>query len=145
MDDLSSIAASHETLLLEKVVEFAHSLNSSNETTTIERLPDFPVENVQAIARIVETNPSALAFDLIHRLYPFDAFLSSDAQKSLRTLFNSLQIHVPETGADGSFLWSWTKGGKKTKQSVVSVRPGDEQTNRAGPHHIGTQNFTTLQ
>lgn len=147
MDGLNSIAALDESQLLEKVTDFAHSLNTSNETSVTERLPDFPVENLKAIARIIKTNPTVSAFDLVHRLYPFDVFLPKDSQRGLRTLFDSLQISVPEASADGTFLSKWTKKSNRSEQKIVSVKGADEaHTTQNEPQHIGTSDlFNSLR
>lgn len=126
MDELHFVTMPNETNSLANVTDFAHSLNASNETAITERLPDFPVENLKLIAQIVEANPSAMPYELIHRLYPFDVFLPKDVHKNLQALFESLKIQVPDS--NGGTMWRW----KKTEASKQKI----SQIERAPKSHI---------
>lgn len=133
--------ALNDATTLGNVLDFAHSIATSNESSIIERLPDVPVDNVKSIGRIIEANPSASPFELIQRLYPFDLFLPNESQQHVRKLIESLNVPIPDAGANHKLLSKFFND-KGFNQKISRVERVTESEMNAKPqngaHYIGT-------
>lgn len=117
MNELQQVAPSANTETLEKITSFGYAIQSSAETPLTKLLPDFPCDNLQLVARIAEANASATPYQLLYRLYPFETFLPKESHGSVLSLFESLQIAMPQ--AENK---SWIQSFKRSDgQRIISV------------------------
>lgn len=79
---------------LKKIVSFGCAV-----LTPESPLPDFPIENIVSLGKILENNIHAKEYDLINRLYPVQTLLPKDQSEAVLSLFASLKIEVPKSSA----------------------------------------------
>lgn len=86
--------------VLEKIASFGYAIQSTTPTTTatpsnqmVQALPDFPCDNLESIAKMIESNPTMSPLNAIHRLYPHRIFLPTGNQSHMKTLFDALKLN----------------------------------------------------
>lgn len=94
LNELHHYAPNATTLDLKQVVSFGCAVLSPDST-----LPDFPMDSLRSIAKILENNPSMAVHDAIYRLYPYRLFLPKDSIQGILTLLSSLNISIPSDDA----------------------------------------------
>lgn len=94
LNDMHQLTAGASTEDLKKAVSFGLAILSPEST-----LPDFPVDNMHQLARIIRANPAIPVHSAIYRLYPYNSFLPRDTLNGMQTLLHSLNIPVPPEGA----------------------------------------------
>lgn len=119
MNELQHIVPQAAPDTLKKLTSFGYAIQSSEDTPLTKILPDFPCDNLKLIAQISETNPSAAAYQLIYRLYPYESFLPKDCHGSLKSLFESLEIEMPTAEKNSSWIRNLTQS--KNQPKIVSV------------------------
>ncbi|KAI5635774.1 AAA domain (dynein-related subfamily) domain-containing protein [Phthorimaea operculella] len=77
---------------LEQLLSAAYALISPELQQV--SLPDFPIDNLQAAALILERNPNIPVHKLIYLLYPYNAFLSKEHIKNVEGVLHNLNIHT---------------------------------------------------
>ncbi|KAJ6647144.1 von Willebrand factor A domain-containing protein 8 [Pseudolycoriella hygida] len=75
---------------LEQIVSFGCAILSPES-----QYPDFPVDSLNNIARIIDNNPDIPVHDAIYRLYPYRTFLTNDGIQGIHTLLQTLKIPMP--------------------------------------------------
>lgn len=75
---------------LEQIVSFGCAILSPESS-----YPDFPVDSLNNIARIINNNPNIPIHNAIYRLYPYKTFLSNDGIQGIYTLLQTLNIPIP--------------------------------------------------
>ncbi|XP_050294276.1 LOW QUALITY PROTEIN: von Willebrand factor A domain-containing protein 8 [Anthonomus grandis grandis] len=85
---------------LEKLLSCAFAL--LNQDSKFLGLPDFPVDNLPAVAEILDKNPELPIYDLFYRLYPYKTFLS-DSVSNIESLLNTfIDIPVAENSSEAT-------------------------------------------
>lgn len=90
LNELHQYTPRASTLDLKQIVSFGCAIVSPEST-----LPDFPVDSLKNIAKVIENNPSIPVHNAIYRLYPYKLFLPKDSVQGVLTLLNSLNITIP--------------------------------------------------
>lgn len=75
---------------LEQIVSFGCAVLSPESS-----YPDFPVDSLNNIARIINNNPNIPIHNAIYRLYPYRTFLTNDGIQGIYTLLKTLNIPLP--------------------------------------------------
>lgn len=75
---------------LEQIVSFGCAILSPDSS-----YPDFPVDSLKNIARIINNNPNIPVHNAIYRLYPYRTFLTNDGIQGIYTLLQTLNIPLP--------------------------------------------------
>lgn len=75
---------------LEQIVSFGCAVLSPESS-----YPDFPVDSLHNIARILNNNPNMPVHNAIYRLYPYRTFLTNDGIQGIYTLMQTLNIPLP--------------------------------------------------
>lgn len=76
---------------LERIVSFGCAILSPESS-----YPDFPVDSLNNIARIINNNPNIPVHNAIYRLYPYRTFLANDGIQGIQSLLQSLNIALPQ-------------------------------------------------
>lgn len=86
--------------VLEKIASFGYAIQSTTPSTTAtpsnqiaQALPDFPCDNLESIAKMIESNPTMSLLNAIHRLYPHRIFLPTGNRSHMKTLFDALKLN----------------------------------------------------
>lgn len=95
--------------VLKKILSFGFAVSSANDTT----LPDFPLDSIFELGKLLEANPNIPEYDLINRIYPASTILALNQKESIKTLMDSLNIEIPK---------------KASKQSIVEVEHKTNET-----------------
>jgi von Willebrand factor A domain-containing protein 8 len=74
---------------IKQIVSFGFAIDSSD---TVNALPDFPIDNIVTVGKILENNPSNSIYDMIKLLYPSEIILNQTQKSSVETLMKSLKI-----------------------------------------------------
>lgn len=90
LTDLQRIAPAAQSDDLKQLAAFGFAVLSPESA-----LPDFPIDNLQRVANILQHNPQLPVHSALYRLYPYAAFLPRDSIQGVRTLLQSLNIAVP--------------------------------------------------
>lgn len=117
MNELQRVAPTVDSGKLKKITSFGYAIQSSEETPLVNILPDFPLENLQLIAKISEANPFATPYQLINRLYPFNSFLSNESRESVMSLLDTLEIQIPKK------RWIWNSKQYENEKITSVERP----------------------
>ncbi|XP_053609608.1 von Willebrand factor A domain-containing protein 8 [Plodia interpunctella] len=80
------------TAKLEELLSAAYALISPE--LQMVRLPDFPVDSLQAAALILERVPSIPIHKLMYLLYPYNSFLTKDHIKNVEAVLHNLKIET---------------------------------------------------
>ncbi|KAM3957572.1 von Willebrand factor A domain-containing protein c12.2 [Aphomia sociella] len=97
---------------LEELLSAAYALISPE--LQLVSLPDFPVDNLQAAARILERNPAVPIYKLLYLLYPYNTFLTKDHIKSVKAVLDNLKI-------DTNPNWNISMQGVQFKENQALV------------------------
>lgn len=92
LQEMQSIAPNANVENLKRVASFGFAVLSSD---TASSLPDFPLDNLLNIARIMNNNPSMSVYSALYRVYPYKVFLQKDGIELVESLMKSLDINVP--------------------------------------------------
>eukprot|EP00057_Strongylocentrotus_purpuratus_P027672 XP_011682146.1 PREDICTED: von Willebrand factor A domain-containing protein 8 [Strongylocentrotus purpuratus] len=75
---------------LSQLLSFATTLRSEEIASL--GLPDFPLDNLSNIVKILNEVPSASVHGLIHQLYPYEVFLSKEGQESVLDALEKFEL-----------------------------------------------------
>lgn len=115
MEKLQRIAPLADLRKLKKITSFGYAIQSSKESPYVNKLPDFPLDNLQLIALISQANPLETPYQLIKRLYPFNSFPSKECRESVMSLLETLEFEIPKEKR----IWNLKQCEKNDK--IVSV------------------------
>lgn len=78
---------------LKKIISFGFAISSSDSSAS---LPDFPLDNLVEVGKIISNNPSIAEYNAINLLYPSEIILTQSQKSSIKTLMDSLKIDTPK-------------------------------------------------
>ncbi|XP_075158408.1 von Willebrand factor A domain-containing protein c12.2 [Haematobia irritans] len=81
---------------LKALLSFGLAIQSADSTAN---LPDFPVDNLHLVAKMMNTNPNLSTFDALNRIYPYRTSLKKEQQDRIRNLLKSFDIDMKTTKA----------------------------------------------
>ncbi|XP_076068942.1 von Willebrand factor A domain-containing protein c12.2 isoform X2 [Oratosquilla oratoria] len=81
--------------VVSKILSLAHTLLSQESKAL--GLPDFPIDNLEAVMRLLENFPSLRPERALQRLYPFKSFLPAEGQRSVADVFSTFDIAIPQS------------------------------------------------
>ncbi|XP_028166963.1 von Willebrand factor A domain-containing protein 8-like [Ostrinia furnacalis] len=81
-----------DSVKLEQLLSAAYALISPELQQV--SLPDFPIDSLQAAARILERNPSIPVHKLLYLLYPYNTFLTRDHAKNVEAVLKNLNLDI---------------------------------------------------
>lgn len=83
---------------LKRILSFGFAIQQADGKIS---LPDFPLDSMYALVRIMANNSSMDAYQALNRLYPYRLLLPKEGIESVSNLFQSLNIDVPKEGGAG--------------------------------------------
>ncbi|KAK9871089.1 hypothetical protein WA026_011372 [Henosepilachna vigintioctopunctata] len=102
LSKMKELAPQAPTEKLEAILSVAFALRSE-ESSNI-GLQEFPVDNLELAAKLLEHNPDSSTYEIIYKLYPYKVFLK-DGIGNLESLLTKFSIKPPENG----LLNSWSE------------------------------------
>uniref|UniRef100_T1INA4 von Willebrand factor A domain-containing protein 8 n=1 Tax=Strigamia maritima TaxID=126957 RepID=T1INA4_STRMM len=102
-EHLNFLRAINPNSSMENLVSFAYTMLSSESQSL--SLPDFPVDQISSLLRILKSLPSVSFHDLIARLYPYNVFIGKEGQAAVG---DTLKVTIS------------VERGKKTKDILIS-------------------------
>lgn len=90
--ELREVAPKAKGDALTQILSFGTTLNSTDPNKLI--LPDFPIDGLQSIAKILNNNSNISIHDVLYRLYPYRILLPKDSIDNVFTLMKNLQIDI---------------------------------------------------
>ncbi|XP_043927636.1 von Willebrand factor A domain-containing protein 8 [Protopterus annectens] len=100
----------------------------SQESTTL-GLPDFPLDNLQAAVKILDSCPVMSTKDVMHRLYPYNVFLGKEGKTAVEDALTRFELQ--DSGSmptpRGILKVQEAKDGENQK-AVVTVQVEDKET-----------------
>ena len=91
LEILKEIAPNAPVNRLSQMLSVANAI-ATKESTSL-GLPDFPVTNVQNIAKILNVMPNTSLKTLFHRLYPYDVFLGKEGKTAVEGTLDKFEIN----------------------------------------------------
>ncbi|XP_024941330.1 von Willebrand factor A domain-containing protein 8 isoform X2 [Cephus cinctus] len=90
LEMLKRIAPNVDVAKLSQLLSSCHAL-TTHEAITL-GLPDFPLDNLQSAALILETFPDVEVYDIFYRLYPYKLFLGKEGRNAVETILETFGI-----------------------------------------------------
>ncbi|XP_067896341.1 von Willebrand factor A domain-containing protein 8 isoform X2 [Heterodontus francisci] len=129
-----------------QMLSFATTL-CSQESTTL-GLPEFPVDNLPAVIKIMDVFPTLSAQQLLHRLYPYDLMLGKEGRTGVEDVLKTFEL----LGSASSSIPKAVNGIKEINgqpsQAKATVQIGDKEVSFQIPvgtrplkFHTGSSNF----
>ncbi|XP_037937936.1 von Willebrand factor A domain-containing protein 8 isoform X2 [Teleopsis dalmanni] len=88
--DLQQLAPEVPLDNLKKLISFGLGVQSADSSIN---LPDFPLDNLQLVARIMNANPKISVHDAIKHVYPYQTTLKKEAIVRIKDLLTSFEIN----------------------------------------------------
>ncbi|XP_055389541.1 von Willebrand factor A domain-containing protein 8 [Condylostylus longicornis] len=89
LKDLKEIAPNANEYDLKKILSFGLAIHASEPTANV---PDFPIDNLHLIAKIMNNNSDISVHEAICSLYPYRFALSKENLGRVKTLFEQFEI-----------------------------------------------------
>ncbi|KAI0224510.1 von Willebrand factor A domain-containing protein 8 [Lamellibrachia satsuma] len=120
LEVLNAIAHGVSPDRLSQILSFALTLKSDEAKTL--GLPDFPLDNLHAIIKILTAVPSVSTQRLLQRLYPYDVMLGKEGQTAVMDALKSFDLLEDDTNYVGCLVTEVRL--TRDNQATVQVRHG---------------------
>ncbi|XP_061397314.1 von Willebrand factor A domain-containing protein 8-like [Musca vetustissima] len=127
--DLRSKAANVPVENLKSLLSFGLAIQSADSAAN---LPDFPLDNVHLVAKMMNSNPNLTTYDALNRLYPYRSALKKEQQDRIKNLLKSFKIDTMATKAVGEI----TNKKLENSQNMVEFHIDGVQVNVPGGSHV---------
>ncbi|XP_004527380.1 von Willebrand factor A domain-containing protein 8 [Ceratitis capitata] len=74
---------------LKSLISFGMAIQAADQT---DNLLDFPLDNLQLVSKMMQTNPHLSVHDCITRIYPYQTCMKKEHTERIKTLLKSLKI-----------------------------------------------------
>ncbi|XP_067848605.1 von Willebrand factor A domain-containing protein 8 [Heptranchias perlo] len=129
-----------------QMLSFATTL-CSQESTTL-GLPEFPVDNLSAVVKIMDVFPMMSAQQLLHRLYPYDLMLGKEGRTGVEDVLKTFELLGSASSSIPKGVTGIKETNGQTSQAVATVQIGDKEVafqipvgTRPLKFHTGSPNF----
>lgn len=90
IEDLRKACPGFNPAQLSQLLSVAHALSSSESHNL--GLPDFPLDNIQLLAPIINNCQFLDSHELLSRLYPYGVMLGRDGREAVKGVLNTFQV-----------------------------------------------------
>ncbi|XP_064638932.1 von Willebrand factor A domain-containing protein 8-like [Lineus longissimus] len=102
LDVLYSISPDVSAERLSMMLSFATTMRTQESQSL--GLPDFPLDNLPALAQILNATPSYPEAELITRLYPYERLLNSEGQAAVKETLKTFDLVPSSSSSDVSVM-----------------------------------------
>ncbi|XP_038658700.1 von Willebrand factor A domain-containing protein 8 [Scyliorhinus canicula] len=148
-DQLAVLYATGPNVPSERVsqmLSFATTL-CSQESTTL-GLPEFPVDNLAAVIKIMDVFPTLSAQQLLHRLYPYDLMLGKEGRTGVEDVMKTFELLGSASFSTPKAITGIKEIDGQPSQAIATVQIGDKEMEfqipigtRSLKFHMRTPNF----
>ncbi|XP_017030247.2 von Willebrand factor A domain-containing protein 8 [Drosophila kikkawai] len=124
---------------LKQLLTFALTLQQADPAL---QLPDFPLHNLRLGVRMLETNRALSLYDVLSRIYPYQAMLKADQRKRVEELLKKLDI--PLIPSPGINRIAASKSGENASHIRLQLDDGLELQLPGGGQPVTSSNFVDL-
>lgn len=75
---------------IKQIISFGLTVNTTDSAVT--SLPDFPLDNLSLIIKLLEANPETTPHEVISRIYPYQTTLTKEKRGRIKDLLETLNI-----------------------------------------------------
>ncbi|KNC26477.1 hypothetical protein FF38_08605 [Lucilia cuprina] len=129
--DLSSRAPHVPVENLKSLLSFGLAVQSADPSAN---LPDFPLDNLHSVAKMMNVNPNLSLHDALIRLYPYQTSLKKEQQTRIANLLKSFNISTVPSKAVKKI--SSQKVNKDSANNLVEFKLDDVTVTIPGGHHV---------
>ncbi|XP_078415732.1 von Willebrand factor A domain-containing protein 8 isoform X1 [Cetorhinus maximus] len=108
-----------------QMLSFASTL-CSQESTTL-GLPEFPVDNLAAVIKIMDVFPMLSAQQLLHRLYPYDLMLGKEGRTGVEDVLKTFELLGSTSSSTPKAVTGIKEIKGQTLQAIATVQIGDKE------------------
>ncbi|XP_066591206.1 von Willebrand factor A domain-containing protein 8 [Prorops nasuta] len=90
LEDLTKLAPNVNPNDLSRLLSCAHALRSKEASSL--GLPDFPLDNLNSAAILLDKLPSLSTFDVFYRFYPYKTFLAQEGRNAVEHILETFGV-----------------------------------------------------
>ncbi|XP_012262209.2 von Willebrand factor A domain-containing protein 8 [Athalia rosae] len=90
LENLKAIAPGVDSVILSQLLSCCHALVTEDAVNL--GLPDFPLENLSAVVKILDNFPALTPYDAFYRLYPYKLFLGKEGRDAVEDILKTFEI-----------------------------------------------------
>jgi len=116
--ELQDISPNVPTERLAHIVSFATAMLQKESSSL--GLPDFPIDNLKHIVKILNSNPRCSDIELVQRLYPYTVMLGKEGREAVEDMLKKFEIPL-KSSTEGTAVGNVVKSGTT---ATVSLKQG---------------------
>ncbi|XP_067641687.1 von Willebrand factor A domain-containing protein 8 [Eurosta solidaginis] len=134
LNDLQHHAPNVSEEKLKNLISFGMAFQAAEQT---DNLPDFALDNLHLIARMMQNNPHISVHDALTRIYPYQAAMKKEHIERIKTLLKSLKIDSVRSKPVKSISIAKTKEGDPSS-NILQFKIDDVAVSAPGSQRMGS-------